>query len=46
MQLLSVKIKSQPDGSVKVQPIVINTKNTDIFTRTNKVLGVGLDIDF
>ena len=37
---------TQPDGSVKVQPIVINTKNTDIFTRTNKVLGVGLDIDF
>ena len=37
---------TQADGSIKVQPIVINTKNTDIFTRTNKVLGVGLDIDF
>ena len=37
---------TQPDGSVMVQPKTIATKNTDIFTRTNKVLGVGLDIDF
>ena len=36
----------QPDGSVTIQPKTIATKNTDIFTRTNKVLGVGLDIDF
>ena len=36
----------QPDGTVLTQPKTIPTKNTDIFTRTNKVLGVGLDIDF
>lgn len=36
----------QPDGTVLTQPKTIATKNTDIFTRTNKVLGVGLDIDF
>ena len=36
----------QPDGTVLTQPKNIPTKNTDIFTRTNKVLGVGLDIDF
>ena len=37
---------TQPDGTVLTQPKTIATKNTDIFTRTNKVLGVGLDIDF
>ncbi len=37
---------TQPDGTVSVQPKTLATKNTDIFTRTNKVLGVGLDIDF
>ena len=37
---------TQPDGSVTMQPKTLATKNTDIFTRTNKVLGVGLDIDF
>ena len=37
---------TQPDGSISVQPKTLATKNTDIFTRTNKVLGVGLDIDF
>ena len=37
---------TQPDGTVLTQPKTIVTKNTDIFTRTNKVLGVGLDIDF
>ena len=36
----------KPDGTVLTQPKNIPTKNTDIFTRTNKVLGVGLDIDF
>ena len=37
---------TQPDGTISVQPKTLATKNTDIFTRTNKVLGVGLDIDF
>ena len=37
---------TQPDGTINVQPKTLATKNTDIFTRTNKVLGVGLDIDF
>ena len=37
---------TQPDGTVLTQPKTIATKNTDIFTRTNKVLGVGLNIDF
>ena len=37
---------TQPDGTVTMQPKTLATKNTDIFTRTNKVLGVGLDIDF
>ena len=37
---------TQPDGTISVQPKPLATKNTDIFTRTNKVLGVGLDIDF
>ena len=37
---------TQPDGTISVQPKTLTTKNTDIFTRTNKVLGVGLDIDF
>ena len=37
---------TQPDGTVSVQPKTLATKNTDIFTRTNKVLSVGLDIDF
>ena len=37
---------TQPDGTVSVQPKTLAPKNTDIFTRTNKVLGVGLDIDF
>ena len=37
---------TQPDGTISVQPKKLATKNTDIFTRTNKVLGVGLDIDF
>ena len=37
---------TQPNGTVLTQPKTIATKNTDIFTRTNKVLGVGLDIDF
>ena len=37
---------TQPDGSVTTQPEKIRTTNTDIFTRTNKVFGVGLDIDF
>ncbi len=37
---------TQPDGTVSVQPKTLATKNTDIFTRTNKVLGVGVDIDF
>ena len=37
---------TQPDGTVLTQPKTIATKDTDIFTRTNKVLGVGLDIDF
>lgn len=35
-----------PDGTISIQPKTLATKNTDIFTRTNKVLGVGLDIDF
>ena len=35
---------TQPDGTVTMQPKTLATKNTDIFTRTNKVLGVGLDI--
>ena len=35
-----------PDGSVTTQPVKIGTTNTDIFTRTNKVFGIGLDIDF
>ena len=37
---------TQPDGSVTTQPEKIGTTNTDIFTRTNKVFGIGLDIDF
>lgn len=37
---------TQPDGTISIQPKTLATKNTDIFTRTNKVLGVGLDIDF
>ena len=37
---------TQPDGSVITQPEKIGTTNTDIFTRTNKVFGIGLDIDF
>ena len=37
---------TQPDGSITKQSKTLTTKNTDIFTRTNKVLGVGLDIDF
>ena len=37
---------TQPDDTISVQPKTLATKNTDIFTRTNKVLGVGLDIDF
>ena len=37
---------TQPDGTISVQPKTLATKNTDIFTRTNKVIGVGLDIDF
>ena len=37
---------TQPDGTISVQPKTLATKNTDIFIRTNKVLGVGLDIDF
>ena len=37
---------TQPDGTIVTQPKTIATKNTDIFSRTNKVLGVGLDIDF
>ena len=37
---------TQPDGTISVQPKTLATKNTDIFTRTNKMLGVGLDIDF
>ena len=37
---------TQPDGTISVQPKTLAIKNTDIFTRTNKVLGVGLDIDF
>ena len=37
---------TQPNGSVTTQPVKIGTTNTDIFTRTNKVFGIGLDIDF
>ena len=39
------KFNKQYDGEIKVGTQSIATKNTDIFTRTNKVLSAGIDID-